>query len=278
MSAFSGKQLARQVRRLPAVVRSALVILGLLSSAALGADRNPAELGRWSDQGLAEIIAAARRIEPPGDRIVFLSGHFIDTPYVADTLIGGPNTAEQLVVNLAGFDCFTLLDVVEALRRASDPTDFPAQLQQVRYRGGQVAYENRRHFFSDWVADETALIVDVTPAVGQGREQVVLKQLNLKSDGTPWLPGIPVTRRAITYIPTDRIDRDLVSALQAGDYVGIYSTREGLDVSHVGLIVKGKDRVILRHASSLSSVRRVVDVDLLEYLQGKPGLVVYRVR
>jgi len=250
-----------------------------MSGVVLGADRNPVILGRWSKAELAQTIASARQIEASGDRIVALSSHFIDTPYVADTLIGGPQTAERLVINLAGVDCFTLLDVVEALRRASDPDEFPEQLQQVRYHDGKVAYENRRHFFSDWVAGEAVVIGDVTAAVGQGRARVVAKQLNLKDDGTHWLPGIPVTRREMTYIPVNRIDLDVLSALQAGDYVGIFTDRAGLDVSHVGLIVKGeKDRVMLRHASSLDSARRVVDVDLLEYLQGKPGLVVYRVK
>ena len=92
------------------------------------------------------------------------------------------------------------------------------------------------------------------------------------------MPEIPVSGREITYIPTNKIDREVLSALQAGDYVGIYSTHAGLDVSHTGLVVKGKDSVILRHASSREKVRRVVDVDLLEYLQGKSGLVVYRVK
>ncbi len=260
------------------ILKSTLFIFCLMSCVALGADRNPVNLGRWSKTELAQIMTMARQNDAPGDRIVTISGHFIDTPYVANTLIGGPQTAEQLVIDLAEFDCFTLLDVVEALRRASDVNDFPDQLKQVRYRGGKVAYENRRHFFSDWVAGDATMVGDVTATVGQGRAQVVVKQLNLKSDGTHWLPGIPGTRREMTYIPTIEIDMEVLSALQAGDYVGIYTDQPGLDVSHTGLIVKNKDSVKLRHASSRNSVRRVVDEDLLEYLQGKLGLVVYRVK
>jgi len=257
---------------------STVFIIYLMFCPVLAADRNPVNLGHWSRTKLAQIITATHQIDAPGERIVAISRHFLDTPYVADTLIGSPQTAEQLVINLAGFDCFTLLDVVDALRRAADGDDFPAQLQQVRYRGGKVAYENRRHFFSDWVVGDAAMIGDVTAAVGQGRAQQVVKHLNLKSDGMHWLPGIPVVRRVVTYIPTDKIEREVLSALQAGDYVGIYTDQAGLDVSHVGLIVRDKDRVMLRHASSLSSARRVVDVDLLKYLPGKPGLVVYRVK
>ena len=257
---------------------STLFIFYLISWVSLATDQSLVNLGRLSNPELTEIITSARQIDAPGDRIVALSSHFIETPYVADALIGDPQTAEQLVINLAGFDCYTLLDVIEALRRSADLNDFPEQLKQVRYRGGMVTYENRRHFFSDWVTGESKRIGDVTAAVGQGRTQVVVKQLNLKSDGTHWLPGIPMTRREISYIPTDKIDRDVISALQAGDYVGIYSDQAGLDVSHTGLLVKGKESFVLRHASSRNSVRRVVDDDLLEYLQGKQGLVVYRAR
>lgn len=249
-----------------------------MSCVTLGAAQTLVNHGRWSNAELVQIIARARHFDAPGERIVALSRHFIGTPYVADTLIGDPQTAEQMVINLAGFDCFTLLDVVEALRRASDVADFPEQLQQVRYRDGTVAYENRRHFFSDWVAGDATIIGDVTAGVGQGRAQVVIKHLNRKNDGTYWKPGLSVTRRGITYIPTNDIDMEVLSALQAGDYVGIYSNHAGLDVSHTGLIVKDKDGVMLRHASSRNNVRRVVDDDLLEYLQGKPGLVVYRAR
>lgn len=249
-----------------------------MSCVALGADQKLVNFGRWSETELAQIISTAHHVNAPGDRIVAISRDFIDTPYLADTLIGEPTKTEKLVINLAGFDCFTLLDVVEALRRASDVTDFPEQLKQVRYRGGMVTYENRRHFFSDWIAGDAALIGDVTAGVGQGRAQVVVKHLNLKSDGTHWLPEISVTRREITYIPTIKIDIKILSALQVGDYVGIYSNHAGLDVSHTGLIVKIKGNVMLRHASSHDKVRRVVDVDLLEYLQGKSGLVVYRVK
>jgi hypothetical protein len=259
--------------------RLALTLLSicLMLGGASAADLERVDPGPWSETELTRIITAAGRLEAPGDRVVALSRHFLDTPYVADTLIGGPQTAEQLVINLAGFDCFTLLDVVEALRRAVDGADFPEQLQQVRYRDGRVTYANRRHFFSDWVAGAAALIGDVTAAVGSGRAQLVVKQLNLKSDGTPWLPGIPVVRREIVYIPTSYIDRQVLAALEAGDYLGIYSEQAGLDVAHVGLVVKGKDGVLLRHASSANRLRRVVDVDLLEYLQGKAGLIVYRV-
>jgi len=247
-------------------------------SAALAAETDLIDLGRWNNAELAEVITSTHQIDDPGDRIVALSSHFIDTPYTANTLIGGPQETEQLVINLSGLDCFTFLDVVEALRRTSDIKDFPIQLKKVRYRDDIVVYEKRRHFFSDWIAGHDAVIKDVTTDVGQGRAQSVAKHLNRKSDGALWLAGIAVTPRDIIFIPTKEIDTLVLSTLQSGDYVGIYSDYAGLDVSHTGLIVKDRGRTMLRHASSRHGVDRVVDEDLLGYLQGKPGLVVYRVK
>lgn len=249
-----------------------------MCSTALSAETDLIDLGRWSNAELAEVITSAHQVDAPGDRIVSLSSHFIDTPYAANTLIGGPQETEQLVINLSGLDCFTFLDVVETLRRTSDVKDFPIQLKKVRYRDDIVAYEKRRHFFSDWIAGHDAVIKDVTTGVGQGRAQRVSKQLNSKSDGTLWLAGIAATPRDIIFIPTREIDTLVLSALQPGDYIGIYSDNAGLDVSHTGLIVKDRGRTMLRHASSRTGIERVVDEDLLEYLRGKHGLVVYRVK
>ncbi len=260
------------------LVTSLVFMLHFICGVVLAAETDLIDLGRWSNAELEQIIVSANRIDNPGERIVVLSNSFLDTPYVANTLVGSPQKTEQLVINLAGLDCFTLLDVIEALRRATSVENFSEQLKQVRYHNGKVAYEKRRHFFSDWVADDTTLISDVTTGVGRGRAKNVPKKLNHKSDGTLWLPEIAVTEREIYYIPTENIDTRVLSTLQSGDYIGIYSDKEGLDVSHTGLIVKSTDHVILRHASSRSGVERVVDEVLLDYLQGKPGLVVYRVK
>lgn len=259
------------------VIACALLMF-FLSCLPLAAEQTQVNLGVWSEADLAQVVSEASKVDSPGDRIVELSLHFLYTPYAANTLIGDPQTEEKLVINLAGFDCFTFLDVIESLRRVSGLDDFHKEIKQVRYRDGKVSYDNRRHFFSDWVADDDAKLTDVTAKVAKGKVRVASKKLNLKSDGTLWLPEIAVVPREISYIPTETIDSQILSSLRAGDYVGIYSKADGLDVTHTGLIVKEGDTVMLRHASSSEGVRRVVDVELTTYLQSKPGLVVYRVR
>ena len=235
------------------------------------------KLGSWDEATLAQIISSAQQKDTPGDAIVFLSGHFKDSPYAENTLLGGPNEPEEFVLNLSGFDCYTFLDVVESLRRSSSYENFADNLKTVRYFDGIVSYQKRRHFFSDWVVGD-ALIEDVTALVAKGSTVSVNKRLNLKDDGSLWLPGIAVTSRQVHYIPAMIINKELLSELHPGNYVGVFSPLQGLDVSHTGIIVKEKGMTLLRHASSRSETGRVVDEDLLQYLQGKPGLIVYRVK
>lgn len=234
-------------------------------------------LGPWNEATIVQIISSAQQEGRSGDVIVALSDHFKDSPYAKNTLSGGPKNPEEFVLNLSEFDCFTFLDVVEALRRSSDYKSFSDNLKNVRYFDGIVTYEKRRHFFSDWIVGGP-LIEDVTVMVAKERAVSINKRLNRKNDGSLWLEGIDVVSRQVDYIPTLNIAEEVLSALHPGDYIGIYSPLKGLDVSHTGLIVKDEGRILIRHASSRSETSKVVDEDLLEYLQGKPGLIVYRVK
>ena len=257
------------------VISLYLLLYVSCAGSALADDGNKDPLQQIS---LVESILQQSAVsKAPGARIVSISSHFLGAPYVANSLIGGPAEAEQLVTRLDGFDCFTFLDTVEALRRSADAADFPVQMMQVRYRDGMVSYENRRHFFSDWVSDQGSPVKDVTAIVGQGRERHVLKQLNAKQAGVLWLDGVDVVPRTIAYIPASKLDAKLLDALEAGDYVGVFSPLPGLDVSHTGLIVEADGTIMLRHASSRGGVERIIDEELVTYLRGTTGLIVYRV-
>jgi len=68
----------------------------------------------------------------------------------------------------------------------------------------------------------------------------------------------------------------MASNMSTGDYAGIYSEMEGLDVSHVGIVIRKQDTLFLRHASSSTGAGAVIDQDFLEYVKGKAGLIVLR--
>ncbi|ECC3874899.1 DUF1460 domain-containing protein, partial [Salmonella enterica] len=159
--------------------------------------------------------------ENHGEVISRVSSAFLGTPYQADTLIGGPDTPESLVVNFNGVDCFTLADYVEALTRSHDQKSFLHNLTEVRYTGGNVDYLSRRHFFSDWFATTPRNARDVTPDISPDYATAD-KQLNRKPDGGEYIPGLGIHSRKINYIPGKAISQQVLDQMRNGDYVGVY--------------------------------------------------------
>ncbi|MBI5076701.1 MAG: DUF1460 domain-containing protein [Nitrospirae bacterium] len=233
-------------------------------------------MGRWTENELDRNICEAARIADPEERIALLSEYFLNTPYQESTLIGSERVEEKLVVDLSGLDCFTFLDYVEAMRLSRSFSDFQDTLKQVRYRGGLVSYRTRHHFFTDWAAYRSAFVKDATIETGLNQAKKVQKTLNREDDGTLFLQGIDPVERTIAYIPTDKIDAPIIQNLKTGDYAGIYSDKVGLDVSHVGIIFRAGASLFLRHASSSTDLRKIVDQDFMQYMKGKPGLIVLR--
>lgn len=224
------------------------------------------------------VLRAASGIADAGERIHFLSGQFLGTPYAESTLVGGPETAETFVINLERVDCMTFLEYVEAMRLSASFNDFIHNLKRVRYKSGVVDYPARNHFFSDWKESNADLIEDVTERVGGSRTVGALKRLNVKKDGSPFLSGIPPLIREIRHIPAVSIDSEVIKNLGSGCYVGIFADLEWLDVTHTGIAVRKDNILSFRHASSQPEYRQVVDQDFREYIAGKPGIVVFRPR
>jgi hypothetical protein len=244
----------------------------LLPCPALGEE--VVDLGGWSREKIERLLADAGRIPEQGDKVEFISAAFLETPYLADTLIGSAETTEVFVLRLDGVDCFTLLDYVEALRRASGFDGFKDALRRVRYREKRVDFFHRNHFFSEWGEAGSNHLREMTALVGGEDVRCVEKQLNRKKVGTLYLPGYPVRKWEVACIPPEAVDESVLARLRSGDYVGIYSPLPGLDVSHCGIVVKRQGKVFLRHASS--RLKKVTDEELIHYLGGKKGLVVYR--
>jgi len=234
------------------------------------------DTGRWKGEELDEIIGKSSQIDDPGRRIAFISEQFLGISYQESTLIGDEHLPEDLVINLSGLDCFTLLDYVEALRRSDSFARFTAALKEVRYRDGVVSFTTRNHFFTDWIDRNAAFVGDVTEQIGSGKARHVQKILNLKEDGSLFIKGIKPVTRSITYVPADALDETVMRNLRTGDYAGIYSAMQGLDTSHVGIIIRKGDAIFLRHASSAADLRRVLDQDVRRYMAGKSGLIVLR--
>ena len=231
-------------------------------------------LGDWTRQRAEAAMERAGEIRDPGAKIEFLSEKFLGTPYAENTLGGSANLKEVLTVNLSGLDCFTYIDYVESMRRSRGFAEFLGNLAAVRYKDAAVRWERRRHFFSDWTSGDGKNARDATVEIGGKLAVTERKKLNRKADGSLWLAGIDVVEREVSYIPSERLGPETLDAVRTGDYLGIYSEEDGLDVSHTGIAVRKNGKLYLRHASSRH--RRVLDEDLAVYVKKRPGLVVYR--
>ncbi|PHZ34018.1 N-acetylmuramoyl-L-alanine amidase-like domain-containing protein, partial [Yersinia kristensenii] len=80
----------------------------------------------------------------------------------------------------------------------------------------------------------------------------------------------------VIYIPAEFINEAVVSQLKTGDYIGIYTKINGLDVTHTGIFIMTPDGPMLRNASSLKSNMKVVDSPFIQYVKDKPGIIVLR--
>lgn len=247
--------------------------------------------GRWTEDELDKAIREASWITDEGERIGYISGLFLGIPYREATLIGGIDRDEELVIDLSGVDCFTFIDYVEAMRLSWTLSGFVDNLRRVRYQLGHVDYQERNHFFTDWREFNRETVRDVTGELGRDMSITVRKRLNMGAGGALLLPGIAVRERDITYIPSKAIagetsvpsllngDVDgfldkVIVRLKSGDYIGIYSGREDLDVSHVGIFIRTGEGNYLRHASSVAG--RVVDEGFKGYVSRMDGFLILR--
>ena len=268
----------RCIKPLARVACVGVVVTALVGVGAAPASAAPEiRISDGSDQILQSMLAS-NDVDPAADsgaQADFISRQFLGTPYGANTLIGSASEPEELVVELERVDCFTYADYVEAIKRSDTRDEFFANLVDVRYKNGDVSFENRKHFFTDWSASAPALATDVTATLSDDAVKTP-KNLNSKDDGGVYLPGLPVVARTVTYIPSEQASDDVVGRLRTGDYIGAYAADGGLDVTHVGMFVNTPDGPVFRHASSASDNGGVVDTSLPDYLATIPGIVVLR--
>lgn len=201
-------------------------------------------------------------------QIVAHARAFLGRPYVANGLVGSHDTNEELVTSRDGFDCVTFVETVlaECLSEVYG-TSFEDELKGLRYRSGTVSWESRLHYFSDWLeTNET-----------HGRLRAVFPNLSETRRTLSLLAHYPARIAMLRFLPV----KDLAGYAQhlaPGDLLAFGTTREDLDVSHVGFLAHGEDGVeTLLHATK--TFGRVVEEPLTAFITRfgeSPGLLVSR--
>ena len=231
----------------------------------------------------------------PNELMEFIGRQFIDAPYKAGTLERQP---EALTVNLEEFDCTTFIETVTALALTVEEhknswQDFIDNLETIRYRQGEVnGYSSRLHYFSDWIVSNThrGIVREVTDRIPQSDSQI--KTLDYMSRNRSSYPALAddaeyeaiknmevgFRSHRFPYIKSGRIAaKPILSSLRGGDIIAFTTKKDGLDISHVGIIVMEKDGPRLLHASSREGKVTIDKLSLAEYLKKSPAITGIRV-
>ena len=199
-------------------------------------------------------------LKSSGQLVAFYAKQLLGTPYVAHTLEG---EKEMLTINIDELDCTTFVETLYALTRATLENrqswrDYAAHLESLRYRSGVMGdYSSRLHYISEWIIDNYSRgnLVEVTGDLPHSQHQI--KTINFMSkhfdsyqslkndeDMTALIRKVEeklVNHRTPILKKSWLGNKDVIAALQEGDFVGLVTNIEGLDISHLGIIVKDED-------------------------------------
>jgi len=223
-----------------------------------------------------------------GDIVVQVGKSFLETPYVAHTLEQEP---EHLVVNLRELDCTTFAENCLAIARCiksgnTSFDDFTRQLQFIRYRNGIInGYPSRLHYFSDWIFDNNQknTVKTVSKQISNIPYPLNVNFMSTHPSSYRQLTDNPdfvqemqekeaeISARKMYYIPKNKL-KIFESKLMDGDIVGLCTTVAGLDMTHVGILVRKNGRVHLLHASSKAEKVILSDGTLEDYLNGRSSI------
>jgi hypothetical protein len=186
--------------------------------------------------------------------VEFYARQLLGTPYVAHTLEGDE---EMLTINIHELDCLTFIETLYSLTRATlnrrySWRDFAANIENIRYRGGEMGdYSSRIHYISEWIIDNhiRGNLVEITPDLPH--VDYMIKNIDymthhtdsyrqLKNDSVmvEKIRRYELRRHRFPYVKRSWLnDKAVKAALRSGDFVSLVTKTEGLDVSHNGIII-----------------------------------------
>lgn len=212
-----------------------------------------ARIGELLNEGRESGLTEANAL------VSFYAHRLLGTPYVGHTLEGD---TEMLTINIHELDCTTFIETLYALTRTTMERrvswrDYARHLESVRYRGGTMGdYSTRLHYISDWIVDNRSRgnLVEVTPDVPHSKYTVKTIDFmtthaesyhSLKNDSAMVEKIRRVesgyTNHRMPLLPKSWLqDKQVEQTLREGDFVGLMTTTRGLDISHLGIVVKDK--------------------------------------
>lgn len=251
------------------------------------------------NQLLQEGIASG--IKTPNELVGFYADKLLGTPYVAHTLEGDE---ELLTINIDELDCTTFIESLYALARTTmngrySWRDYAANLENLRYRNGEMGdYSTRLHYISEWILNNSARgnLKEVTADLPHANFMIKTIDFmtthkdsyrSLKDDSAmvEKIKGFEMALRnhRMPYLKKSWLgDKAVKAALRDGDFVGLVTKIEGLDISHLGIIHKDdKGEIYLLDASMSGGKVMLEQKNLRDHLSGSKstclGVRVFRI-
>ncbi len=232
----------------------------------------------------------------PNELVTFYAYELLGRPYVAHTLEG---EKELLTINIDELDCTTFVETLYALARTTlndrySWRDFANNLEDIRYRDGHMnGYASRLHYISEWTVDNTSRgnIEEVTKDTPGARE--LIKTINFMSTHRDAYPALKddetfnlikryeegYRNHKTYYLKKEQLNsKDICAAVQEGDFVGLVCKTPGLDISHMGMVVKNeKGELVVIDASMTGGKVMKEPKPIVEYLRPKKSVIGIRV-
>lgn len=217
--------------------------------------------------------------------VEFYARQMLGTPYVAHTLEADQ---EMLTINIHELDCTTFVETLYAMARTTIARryswrDYAANLENLRYRGGEMGdYSSRMHYISEWIIDNRLRgnMQEITPDLPH--VDYLVKNIDFMSHHTESYQQLKndsvmvnkirrfeLRNHRFPYIKRSWLnDKALKAALRSGDFIGLVTKIEGLDISHMGIIiVDEKGEPFLLDASMSGGKVMLETKPLFKYLE-----------
>ena len=232
--------------------------------------------------------------------VCFYAHKLEGTPYVAHTLEG---ETEMLTINIDELDCTTFVETLYALVKTTingrySWRDYAHHLEDLRYRHGDMGdYSTRLHYMSDWIIDNSSRgnIEDVTGEISCVRYKVkTIDYMSTHRDSYPSLKDDAIFEKVknvevgyrnhrFPYIKKENLNSDAVKkVVKRGDFVGLVTRMEGLDLSHLGIVEKDeRGNLVLLDASSIGKKVMIEPVDMKTMLmkrKSNEGVRFFRIK
>jgi hypothetical protein len=253
------------------------------------------------------IVAKAERENwrklPIGERTIRVAREMVGIPYVNYTL-EVDDRIESPVVNFQGMDCWTYYENALAIARMIHhkpgpykPADMLHMIEVERYRNGVCTgnYLSRMHHLEEVFADNQrrGYAVNITPRIpGAVRLQREIREMTVQWKNYRYLRSNPalvapmgkieaqVSKFPVYHIPKSKV-RAAENYLRDGDICAITTTWHSGYTSHVGLIIRLKNRAYFAHATSDRDKGRmtIIDRPITDYLNGSSkhaGIIICR--